>query len=314
MPQNKHIYSFSYSINESEICKLESRQLFGKEEKKKELDADVMIEPSHSGFIKKRLDVLLCYQDYNQLLAKLDESPIVAEQFKVEYFHLESDTTGYRTGLEKVKDIGFRIVGLPNIKNPVTTYAICYYQGYWCFGVLVKNNYEWRKHQQKPQSFSNAINIKIAKTLVNIASQGDAKKSLIDACCGVGTVLLEACFAGYQITGCDINWRVCVKSRDNLTHFGYQANVVRSDINDISESYDAAIIDLPYNLFSCADDNKLLYIIRSTSKIAQRLVIVSTTDIHPLIKQAGLQLKDSCSVKKPGKTNFERRLWVCGKR
>jgi tRNA G10 N-methylase Trm11 len=181
------------------------------------------------------------------------------------------------------------------------------------FGILIKNNLDWHKHKQKPCSYSNSISMSIAKVLVNIAARANKEEKLLDACCGVGTIMLEACFAGNNIEGCDINEKICKHARENLSHFNYTANVYNSDIKDISKRYDAAIIDLPYNLFSDANENDILHIIESTAKITNQLVIVSTSDITTLISKAGLRISDYCSVNKRGKANFNRKIWVCEK-
>ncbi len=311
MQINNYIYTFIYNDTERELCKLESRYIFNKEEKNKLLFSDIKAEPSSSAFIKKRLDIILFSDDYSTLINKIKKECICVDGFKVEYLVLDGDKTEYAERLRKLKDIGYSIEGNPDYYKPTITYALSYYEGVWYFGVLVKNNFAWHKHKQKPYSYSNSININIAKALVNIAANADKEKKLLDACCGVGTIMLEACFAGNNIEGCDINWKVCRQARENLSHFNYTSNVYRSDIKDINNRYDAAIIDLPYNLFSCADDDTVLHIIESTAEITDRLVIVSTSDIANLISNVGLRLLDYCSVSKIGKVNFARKIWVC---
>ena len=123
--------------------------------------------------------------------------------------------------------------------------------------------------------------------------------------------MLEACFAGYNIEGCEINWKICHKARANLLHFGYTATVYRSDIKDITSKYDAAIIDLPYNLLSAATDDDIMHIIVSTAAITDRLVIVSTIDITDLIDKIEFVITDYCEVGKRGKGRFSRKVWVC---
>lgn len=313
MHQNNYLYFFSYNNTESELCKLESRCIFNKEEKNKLLISNIKTEPSSSAFIKKRLDIRFVSEDYSTLINEIKKEKICVDGFKVEYLVVDGDTTEYSKRLEKLKDIGYCIKGTPEYYKPTLTYALCYYEGRWCFGNLVKNNFAWYKHKQKPCSFSNSININIAKALVNIAAEADKEKKLLDACCGVGTIMLEACFSGNNIEGCDINWKVCRKARENLSYFNYSTNVYRSDIKDISTRYDAAIIDLPYNLFSVANEVSTLHIIESTVEITDRLVIVSTSDITDLISNAGLIISDYCSVSKSGKANFARKIWVCEK-
>ncbi len=313
MHKNKYIYSFNYDNNENDLCKLESRCIFKKEEKNKLLFSDLKVEPSSSAFLKKRFDIILSSEDYSELIAKIKKEKICIDDFKVEYLVLHDDTTAYAERLKKLRDIGYSIEGDPDYYNPKITYSLCYYEGVWYFGILIKNDLTWHKHKQKPCSYSNSISMNVAKALVNIAANANKESKLLDACCGVGTIMLEACFAGNDIEGCDINEKIFNHAQENLAHFDYTANVYHSDIKDINKRYEAAIIDLPYNLFSCADDNNILHIIKSTAEISNRLVIVSTSDITKFIDTTGFKISDYCSIKKMGKVKFTRKIWVCKK-
>lgn len=313
MQTNKYIYSFNYNDTESALCKLETKYIFNKEAKNKLLFSDLKVEPSSSAFIRKRLDIISFSEDYSVLINEIRKKSICRKGFKIEYLVFDGDTTEYAKRLNKLRDIGYIIEGIPDYYNPTITYALCYYEGIWYFSVSIKNNIAWLKHKQKPCSFSNSISINIAKALVNIAAKANKEKMLLDACCGVGTIMLEACFAGNNIEGCDINEKTCNNARENLSHFNYTANIYHSDIKDISKRYEAAIIDLPYNLFTSATDNEILHIIESTAKITDRLVIVSTSDITNVINNTGFKILDYCSVSKNGKRNFARKIWVCEK-
>jgi len=313
MKTNTFLYSFNYHNTESALCKLESRYIFNKEDENKLLFSDIKAEPSSSAFIKNRLDIISFSKDYSALINYIKKENIRIEGFKVEYMVFDGDTTEYAERLEKLKDIGYRIEGFPDYHNPTRTYALCYYEGIWYFGVLIKNKFAWHKHKQKPCSYSNSISLSVAKALVNIAAKANKEAKLLDACCGVGTIMLEACFAGNNIEGCDINRKICKDARENLAHFNYSATVYHSDIKDISLMYDAAIIDLPYNLFSNITDNEILHIIESAAAITDRLVIVSISDITRFICNTEFRITDYCSTGKIGKTNFARKIWVCEK-
>jgi len=313
MQVNKYIYSFNYENIEKELCRLESKYVFNQEEKNKLIFSDKKVAPSSSAFIKRRLDIISFSKEYSELIHKIKKENIHIEGFKVEYLVFEGDTIEYSERLEKLRDIGYSIEGIHDYYSPKKTYALSYYQGIWYFGDLIKNNLAWLKHKQKPYSFSNSISVNIAKALVNIAAKADKEKKLLDACCGVGTILLEACFAGNTIEGCDINQKICMSAQENLAYFNYTAHIYHSDIKHISKRYEAAIVDLPYNLFTSATDSDILHIIESAAEITDRLVIVSTSDITNLINNIGFTIVDYCSVPKRGKTNFARKIWVCEK-
>lgn len=313
MSGKNYLYFYNYDSNESNLCKLESKFLFGKEEMDKILLSSIKFNPSNSAFIKKRLDIISFSEDYQDLLTKIQIQNIHSEGFKVEYLVLKDDSSSYNERLEKLRDIGYLIEGDPDYHHPVQTFALCLYEHCWYFGLLIKNSFDWHKHNQKPCSYSNSLSAAIAKTLANIASKGNPAVKILDACCGVGTILLEACFAGYSIDGCDINEKICDDARQNLAHYNYTATIYNTDIQYLTNSYDTAIIDLPYNLFSHADDELLLHIIQHTAKRSNRLIIISISDITHLIRQTGLIQTEFCTLTKRRKANVTRNIWVCEK-
>jgi tRNA (guanine10-N2)-dimethyltransferase len=310
-PKHNYIYSFNYNTEYSQLGKLESRQIFGEELTNKFLFSNIAIDPSISPFIKSRFDIALASEDFPELTKNIRNRKIHSEGFKVEYMVLAGDSTAYTERLNKLKDVGYSIEGEPDYYSPTITYAICHYDNCWYFGVLTKHNADWLKHMKKPCSFSNSLPMNIAKTLVGIASKGNKSTQLLDACCGVGTVMLEACIAGFNIEGCDINWKACNHARENLKHYHYTAHIQCSNIKDIEKKYDAIVIDLPYNLYSYSNDTIALNIIETACKLSSRIVIVSISDIEPLIKKTGLKVADFCTVAKEGKSRFIRNIWVC---
>ncbi len=310
MQKANYLYIFNYNHHETELCLFEARYLFSVNMENKFLFSDIKIKPDASAFIRKRLDILLQDKHYDKLLQKIKALKLKLNGFKIEYIRLHGDPHRNSDRLSKCRDIAFCIEGEPDYYHPHISYALCYHEDQWYFSELIHNNADWNKHQNKPYTFSSAINVKVAKALANIASQGKKEKKLIDACCGIGTVLLEACYAGYDIEGCEIGKKVCHQARANLAHFDYKAKVYHSDIKDIQGKYNAAIVDLPYNLFCRADDETLSHIIRSAAKVANKLVIVSTSDISGMIESCGLSMIDQCSIGKMGKTKFERKIFL----
>ena len=308
MPSYNYLYSFNYDIHNSNLSKLVSRQIFKEEEKDKVLLSNKRVDLLISPFIKNRIEIIAVSENYSELIHK-----IKIEAFNVEYVIIEGDSTEFSKRKEKLKDIGFSIEGNPNFKSPKITYSICFYNNTWYFGVLSKHNVDWYKHKKKPYSFSNSIGMDIAKTLVSIASEENKFNKLLDVCCGVGTIMLEACASGFSIDGCDINPKRCEQTNKNLDFYGYSSSVYSSDIKDLNKKYDAAIIDLPYNMYSYSTDLTTANIIESTAKLANRVIIVSIADIESIIKKAGLVIQDYGTAEKRGKSGFVRNIWVCVK-
>jgi len=312
-PIHRYIYTFNYEYHHSGLCKLESRQLFDKEEKDKLLFSNIEINPSISSFIKNRFEILTDSESFSKLLKNIKEMDIRMEGFKAEYMIIDGDYIEYNERREKLKDIGFSIEGIPNFDKPTITYSLCNYNNVWYFGVLTKQDNDFRKHKEKPYSFSNSIDLNIAKTLVSIASKGSINNKLLDACCGVGTILLEGCIADFNIEGCDINSNACNHAKNNLAHYGYSANIHCTDIQELNKKYDSIIIDLPYNLYSYSNETITFNILDSAAKLADRIVIVSISDIKPMIIKSRLEISDFCTVEKRGRSKFARKIWVCEK-
>jgi tRNA G10 N-methylase Trm11 len=311
MQKTKHLYFLNYDYNEKDLCELESKYLFNKKAKDKLLFTDITVIPSNSAFIKKRLDIISESVSYAELIQQIKNENIYKEDFKVEYLVLDNDPTGYKDRLQKSRDIGFSIEGEAEYTNPTTFYGLCFYQEIWYFGEIIKNSFDWHNHKDKPNSFSNSISMSIAKTLLNIATKSNIETTVLDTCCGVGTILLEGAFAGYNITGCDINQKICNYAKENLLHFNYSTKIINSDIVDVTQNFEAAIIDLPYNHFTKIEDDVHEHIINSAVKITDNLLIISTTDITKLIHSTGSKITDICVVTKKGKKVFSRKIWVC---
>ena len=107
MTNYSYIYSFNYDYHHSELCKLESRQIFDKEEKNKLLFSNIKVDPSISPFIKNRFEIISSSENYSELLKNIEKENIRLDGFKVEYLILEGDSTSYAERLNKLRDIGY---------------------------------------------------------------------------------------------------------------------------------------------------------------------------------------------------------------
>lgn len=311
MIKEKYIYKVNYDKNEGPLAQLEIRALMDHSFKSKIFPSNKKIKPSLSPFIKQRLEVLYSHDCLDQVIDQVKTAGLKDEDFLIKYLDHEEENLTFKDHRKVCKAIGMVMLGYPSFESPKITFGVLNLKGNWYFGILEENKGDWHRHRDKPRSYSSAINARIAKALVNIASQGDLDKSLIDPCCGVGTVLIEALYSGYSIRGMDINPKVINDTLENLAYYDYTAPVFVGDIKDIEEKYDAAIIDLPYNILSRFDDKAQDKIIYHSSKIANRLVFVSSASIQETLDKHHLKVLDYGEIKKMGKTNFKRCIWVC---
>jgi tRNA G10 N-methylase Trm11 len=150
------------------------------------------------------------------------------------------------------RDIGWRIEGEADVHNPDQLFGIVPLGGRWYFGKYQKSEAVWLHHLKKPREYSTALSTRVARSVSNIAVPNPDGVQAIDPCCGIGTVLVEALSMGINIVGRDINPLVTSGSRENIAHFGLEGDVMTGPISDVSKSYDVAIIDMPYNLYTHA--------------------------------------------------------------
>lgn len=305
----KYLYNVTYHEQEDELCSLELRSLFGFQLEKNIFFSDKNYDPSISPFIRNKLNIMYETSTFEELLLLIEENEIISPGFFVKYMELVNDDPHIKKRKYYCKEIGFKINSFPSFKNPKTTFGVICYEKNWYFGVLITNNSKWKDHNNKPFSYSSSLGINLAKVLVNVASNGDYSKKIIDPCCGVGTVLLEGLFAGYNIEGREINEKVADSAKGNLLHYNYDNVVTTGDIKDITKNYDVSIIDLPYGIFSHANTDNQKKIISNAKRISKKIILVSSVDIKEDISNQNLIIIDYCKVSKS--KNFARHIWVC---
>lgn len=311
MKRGQYIYNLNYNVQDYNLCAFEVKALFDDAVKDKVFFRDKKVDPSVSPFLKNRIKIIYQKKTFNEILDSIVADDFRANDFMVKYVGMHKRDPNIDLGKSLSKEVGLRIYGYPSFKSPKTMLGITYYQGYWYFGYLKENNYEWRDHKRKPYSFSSSLGTDMAKVLISVASNGDTSKRLIDACCGVGTVLLEGIFAGYDICGWEINSKIAEFARLNLAHYQYHAEIVTGDMKDIKEHYDVVIIDLPYNNFSHFDEEKQWNIIRHGKQIANRMVLVTSTDIREKLYANQIRIIEYCRAEKTIKRDFARYIWIC---
>lgn len=305
------MYNVNYNVQDQHLCAFEMKALFDMELDDKVFFTNKEVDPSVSPFLKNRIKIIYKTNSFDEILDTIITNDFRANDFMVKYVAMYNRDPYINQGKKLSKEIGLRVYGSPSFESPKIMLSITYYQEHWYLGYLNENNYEWRAHKQKPYSFSSAIGINMAKVLINAASNGDTTKRLMDPCCGVGTVILEGVFAGYDISGWEINPRVARLARLNLAHYDYNAKIIKGDMKEIREHYDAVIIDLPYNNFSRFDEEKQWEIIRHAKQIGTRMVLVTSKNIREQLMAEKIKIIDYCRAEKTVKGDFARYIWIC---
>ncbi|MEN1989923.1 RsmD family RNA methyltransferase [Paenibacillus sp. ES5-4] len=310
-----YLYTFACHENEREICalELETMLLSGVEmddSARSYVRSAIRSAPGRSPFIRGRLDIIAEKRTVSEL------QPIAAairlaegETFKVVCLKEGDDMPDFEQARLLEREIGMCIRGTARMKHPKMTFGLIQAGGKWLFGRWTEADRDWYDHRHKPQNYSTGLPVHLARALVNIALPETENRRLLDPCCGMGTVMIEALSMGIETEGNDLNPLAVQGARVNLSHYGYDSELVAlGDMNDLQGRYDAAILDMPYNLCSVLPDEEQRMMLTSLRRLSGRAVIVSTERVEHRLEQAGWRVLQHRTVRKG---TFIRHVWLC---
>lgn len=310
LPQNekKYLYTTNYSKDEESLCKMEMKCLFNKPLHNKYLVSDFYVDPSRSPFIKKCISIMYTGDTIKQIIAQIENAKLTSINYKVIFINATDEIVGFHDGRKIEFEIGYSILGEAELKKPEIIFGITKITDKWIFGECESNESDWVLHNTKPFSYSNALKVNVCRSLVNIAVGNNVNCSIVDPCCGIGTVLIEAISMSLNIKGYEINPFIGKNAKTNLRYFGYEDVITIGDMHDIKEKFDVAIVDLPYNIFTQITPGEQLAIIESARRIADKMVIITFEDMEMQINSVGFHIDDRCTI---SKGTFERHVFIC---
>ncbi|WP_310551973.1 TRM11 family SAM-dependent methyltransferase [Paenibacillus glufosinatiresistens] len=314
------IYYYFYRSHEteSELCRLELKVLLGEEgEEGSGGNADrgsagirssaAAVDPGRSPYLSGVMEVWSASGSVEDICRFAAELPPGETSFRVSCPR-ESEGS-YEERLELERRVGRCIRGRADLRSPGQVYGIVRRGGVYAFGPYREADRSWQARRIKPHPYSTGLGVGLSRSLVNLAVPDPEQKRVIDPCCGMGNVLIEGFSMGVRMSGCDLNPLAVRGARGNLRHFGYPEDAVRlADMRSLEGTYDAAVLDMPYNLCSVLPPEEALEMLRALRRLTGRAVIVSTQPLEREIGQAGFRVEESCAVSKSSLTRF---IWIC---
>ncbi|RCX20368.1 putative RNA methylase family UPF0020 [Fontibacillus phaseoli] len=308
--RERFIYLFACHENDRELCRMELRALFGQEPGSfSYIESPLKIEPNRSPFISMRIDVLFTGHSLEEIITRAAELKLEGNTFKVLYLK-NGLKRSYEEQRQLERRIGSYIRGTAEMRQPDITFGLLSYEDGWMLGICRQEDPVWQQHKHKPKNYSTGLPVAMARALVNIGIPDPKGISAIDPCCGMGNVLIEALSMGVQIVGRDLNPLAIRGARENLAHFGYDdpGLVSIGDMNHVSGHYDAAILDMPYNLCSVLPQDEKKAMLSSLRRFSDAAVVVSSEELEFDLQACGFRIKDYGQVVKG---SFVRNVWVC---
>ena len=310
--QSRYLYSINYTDPEEELCRLEMEYLLHEDVSGKCFFSPRKIDPSRSPFIKHRLSVAHSARSLEELADRLRSAGNPYGDFAFRYFKFKGSELVYEEWRDRTAELSRAIYGDidagGNSTGLPTLLGLAKKDGAWLFGEYAQNDNRWKDHDLKPETNSHSLGIRTARALVNIAAGNSLSGTLVDPCCGVGTVLVEALSMGVDARGFELNRKIAASARTNLAFFGFENVVTRLDMHQIRDHFDVAIVDIPYGLFTPVTLEEQAAIIRTARRIADRMVLISFEDMDETVTGAGFRIIDRGRVLK-GK--FVRYIRVC---
>ena len=308
----QYIYTYVQHTDEIDLALLEQRAFFNQCSTDNFILSEENIHPSRSPFMRERLEVLESAASIELLASKLTSFTTGEDTFRVTCLNDISfgDTLKLSLNDRRLAErtIALSIDGEPELTDATLHFGIIVYNNIWYFGLYTKSESVWRTHLHKPQSYSTALSTRVARAIANIAAPKVENVKMIDPCCGIGTVIVEALSMGMNIVGRDMSPFVCIGSRKNIAHFGYDTTITKGPIQEVTEHYDVAIIDLPYNVFTAASREDQQVIIEHANRIADKVIIVTIESVDDILAQLNMRVIDRGFARKQ---SFEREIIVC---
>ncbi|WP_284641849.1 TRM11 family SAM-dependent methyltransferase [Paenibacillus silviterrae] len=308
-----YLYTFACHEDEEELCRLELKSLLGQEppvaSEGRYIWSARCLDPSRSPFVKVRMHARLEAASLAELCEQAQGLELEGSTFKVVFLETDKPYPDYQEQRSIERKLGAHIRGKAEMRTPERVYSVACIKGRWLLGESESQKAVWLRHVDKPQQYSTALSTRVARAVVNIAVPEPRGVRTIDPCCGIGTVLIEALSMGIEMVGYDINPLAIRGARVNLEYFGFPNVVKLADMTSLGpETYDAAVLDMPYNLCSKLPTEEQKKMLGSVRKLAPRVVILTIEEIDEALSASGLRILERCSIRKG---SFSRQLLVC---
>jgi 23S rRNA G2445 N2-methylase RlmL len=239
-----------------------------------------------------------------ELMAEIGRQCYQIDRFKVMFLTKNRSGVPSLTVLARISDL---FAGYPDLRSPDVLFGVAALDEGWFFGpVLSQSENRWRQYGNKPHGYSSALPNRLARALINLTVEEG--ETLVDPCCGVGTVLIEAADMGIDAAGFDINPKVVRAARENLVHFGFLPNVHALDAAHIKAKFDGAIVDLPYGKFIYHQLWEYDGLLARLRHIANRATVLYSCDITAHLGEFGLRVMDRVVMPKG---RFQRHIHIC---
>ena len=266
--------------------------------------SETCVDVSRGAYLKSCTELIFEATSLAELCANIRSADLHADAFRVSI--VKKPRRLNVNSMELARKIGSVIGGKPDLTHPrVVFLAVVTAEKIWFGRLLSESDGMWLAHNQRPHVTSSSLPARLARVLVNlVVTPGD---SLLDPCCGTGTIVLSAAHNGIRAVGYDINPRMVGATTKNLQHYGLEAEARLGDARQISEKFDAIATDLPYGISLVKDTFQEAEILVNLRTLAPKAAFVDIRDLSKPLGDLGYQIETIIPVPKQ---TLVRRIFI----
>jgi len=228
-----------------------------------------------AAFVQLGVRAIAASRSFDDLVRAVADASFDAHRFRIDVHdpsgHTQLGGTEVATAIADVIDFG------PDLSDPLHRFLAVPRSDGWIFGeVVTRTDASHVAHTDKPWTTSSSLDGRFSRGLVNLVPSA---ASLLDPCCGAGSIVLEAAALGLDVRAADWKPAMVGMTEQNLAHFGYAADVVRTDSRTHPFApADAIVTDLPYGHAIDADEATIRAILANAARTAPLGVFVAPAD------------------------------------
>ena len=262
------------------------------------------VDVYRGAYLKSCSEVLFETTSLAALRADIRAAGLHADDFRVSI--VKKPRSLKVNSMELARDIGSIIHGTANLSSPrVTFLVVLTAEKIWFGRLLSESDNLWLAHNQRPHVTSSSLPARLARVLVNLVARPG--ESLLDPCCGTGTIVMSAAHSGIRAVGYDTNLRMIGATTKNLQHFGLTADVALGDARQVQGHFDAIATDLPYGINLIKDSSQDTEILANLRTCAPKAAFIDLRDLSKPLNDLGYRIETVLPVPK---LSIVRRIFI----
>jgi tRNA (guanine10-N2)-dimethyltransferase len=281
-----YFYHYSYEDGEQAIAQTLYQLLFPNQAYQSHFFSHQTYHPDYCVHLHYRIDILVQGDTIETLLNNSQTLNLSTYHLKYLIIGQEFD---YPTRLAITKQIAQALPGIGTLDNPDQELYWGFHQNQWFIGTKLDNQYPYKLHKHRPHQYSNSLPTRLCHSLMVLVDQYFTHPKIIDPCCGVGTLLVEALLNNQQITGYEINPLIASHGNANLVYFNLPPVIKNQDMLSSRDTFDLVILDIPYGLYNPYEYQSQLLLLQHCPRLAPYLLLISIEEPSILLQQLGYQ-------------------------